>query len=62
MTMAGKFELYVDSAGKFRFRLKASNGQVIASSQGYTSKRSALEGIESVKKHAPDAETVEVDS
>lgn len=59
--MAGKFELYTDPAGKFRFRLKASNGQVIASSQGYTTKRSAVEGIESVKKHAAEAETVEVE-
>ncbi len=58
--MTGKFELYRDAAGKFRFRLKASNGQVIAASQGYASKKSALEGIESVRKHAPTAETVEV--
>jgi uncharacterized protein YegP (UPF0339 family) len=59
--MAGKFELYTDNAGKYRFRLKASNGQVIAASQGYASKKSALEGIESVRKHAPGAETVEVE-
>lgn len=59
--MVGKFELYTDAAGKYRFRLKASNGQVIATSQGYTTKRSALEGVESVKKHAPQAETVEVE-
>lgn len=59
--MAGKFELYTDVAGKYRFRLKASNGQVIATSQGYTTKRAATEGIESVKKHAPEAETVEVE-
>jgi uncharacterized protein YegP (UPF0339 family) len=60
--MAGKFELYTDSAGKYRFRLKASNGQVIAASQAYASKKSALEGIESVRKHAADAPTVEVDA
>ena len=59
--MAGKFELYTDGAGKYRFRLKASNGQVIAASQGYASKKGALDGIESVKKHAADAETVEVE-
>ena len=59
--MVGKFELYTDAAGKYRFRLKASNGQVIATSQGYTTKRSALEGVESVKKHAPQAETGEVE-
>ncbi len=49
------------TTGKYRFRLKASNGQVIAASQGYASKKSALEGIESVRKHAPEAETVEVE-
>jgi len=59
--MAGKFELFTDSAGKYRFRLKASNGQVIAASQAYASKKSALDGIESVRKHAPEAETVEVE-
>ena len=58
--MAGKFELYTDSAGKYRFRLKASNGQVIAASQAYASKKSALDGIESVRKHAPKAEVVEL--
>jgi uncharacterized protein len=53
--MAGKFEIYTDSGGKFRFRLKASNGQIIASGQGYESKASCLNGIESVRKHAPEA-------
>ena len=53
--MAGKFELYKDKAGKFRFRLKASNGQVIASGEAYESKASALNGIESVRKNAGDA-------
>ncbi|GAA1916233.1 YegP family protein [Microbacterium aoyamense] len=59
--MAGKFELWVDKAGEYRFNLKASNGQVIATSQGYASKASALNGIESVKTNAPDAETVEIE-
>jgi uncharacterized protein YegP (UPF0339 family) len=59
--VAGKFELFTDNAGKYRFRLKASNGQVIAASQAYASKKSALEGIASVRKHAPEADTVEVD-
>jgi hypothetical protein len=58
--MPGKFELYIDNAGKYRFRLKATNGHVLATSQPYSSKRSALEGIEVVKKHAPSAQTVEV--
>jgi uncharacterized protein len=54
--MAGKFELYKDKAGEFRFRLKAGNGQVIAVSEGYSSKASAMNGIESVKENAPGAE------
>jgi uncharacterized protein YegP (UPF0339 family) len=53
--MAGKFELYQDNGGKFRFRLKAGNGQIIAVSEAYESKASALNGIESVKTNAPDA-------
>ncbi|MFC8501281.1 YegP family protein [Pedococcus sp. NPDC057267] len=53
--MAGKFELYKDQAGKFRFRLKAGNGQVIAVGEAYESKASALNGIESVRKNAGDA-------
>ncbi|MGH9112424.1 MAG: YegP family protein [Acidimicrobiales bacterium] len=60
--MAGKFELYTDAGGKFRFRLRASNGQIIASSEAYNSKASALNGIESVKKNAPDAPTPSVGS
>ncbi len=53
--MAGTFELYKDKAGKFRFRLKASNGQVIASGEAYESKASAMNGIASVQKSAADA-------
>jgi uncharacterized protein len=53
--MAAKFELYVDKGGEYRFNLKASNGEVIASSEGYSSKASAVNGIESVKKNAADA-------
>jgi uncharacterized protein YegP (UPF0339 family) len=37
-----KFEMYVDKAGEFRFRLKATNGQVIATSEGYVSKKQEL--------------------
>lgn len=59
--MAGMFEVYKDAAGKFRFRLKASNGQVIASGQGYESKESCLNGIASVQKNAPGAKVVEVE-
>lgn len=53
--MAGKFELYKDAGGKFRFRLKASNGQVIAVGEAYESKSAAMNGIESVKKNAGSA-------
>ena len=54
-----KFEVYADKAGEFRFRLKAKNGQVIAVSEGYKALKSCLNGIESVKKNAPEAEIVQ---
>jgi len=50
--MPGKFEVYKDKAGGFRFRLKAANGQNILSSEGYNSKSSCLNGVESVKKNS----------
>lgn len=53
-----KFEVYTDKAGEFRFRLKATNGQIIATSEGYKSKSGCINGIESVKKNAPDADVV----
>ncbi|WP_342678776.1 YegP family protein [Methanofollis sp. UBA420] len=55
----GKFEVYQDKSGEFRFRLKASNGQVIATSQSYKSKESCLKGIESVRNNAPNAEVLQ---
>jgi len=58
--MAGKYELYKSSNGEYRFRLKAGNGEVIATSEGYSSKASALGGIDSVKRNA-DSEVVELD-
>lgn len=57
---AAKFEVYTDKAGDYRFRLKATNGQVIATGQGYKSKASCLEGIASIKKNAESADIVEV--
>ena len=51
-----KFQIYQDKAGEFRFRLLAKNGQNIAASEGYTALKSCLNGIESVRKNAPDAE------
>jgi len=59
--MAGTFELYTDKAGEYRFRLKAGNGEVIAISEGYSSKSGALNGIDSVRRNAADAEVVEAD-
>ena len=53
-----KFEIYTDKAGEFRFRLKATNGQIIAVSEGYKALASCKNGIESVKKNAPDANIV----
>ena len=50
-----KFEIYLDKAGEYRFRLTAKNGQTIASSEGYKQLASCENGIESVKKNAPDA-------
>lgn len=54
-----KFEIYADKAGEFRFRLKATNGQIIAVSEGYKAMASCRNGIESVRKNAPEAEIVE---
>ena len=54
-----KFEIYNDKTGEFRFRLKATNGQVIAVSEGYKTLANCENGIESVKKNAPEAEVTE---
>lgn len=58
--MAGKFELYTDKAGKFRFRLKAGNGEIIATGEAYESKAAAKNGIASVQKNAADAKVVDL--
>lgn len=52
--MAGKFEIYKDKKGEFRFRLKAGNGENILSSEGYKVKSGATNGIASVQKNAGD--------
>ena len=52
-----KFELYSDRSGKFRFRLKARNGKVVAVSESYTTRAGCEKGIESVRVNAADAET-----
>ncbi len=56
-----KFEMYVDKAGEYRFRLTATNGQIIATGEGYKAKAGCMNGIESVKKNAPEAEIVEAE-
>lgn len=50
-----KFEVYLDKAGEYRFRLKAKNGEIIATGEGYKTKKSCLNGIASIKKNAPEA-------
>ncbi|MBO4355406.1 MAG: YegP family protein [Clostridia bacterium] len=50
-----KFVIFTDKSGEYRVRLKARNGQIIAVSEGYKTKASCLNGIESVKKNAPEA-------
>lgn len=53
-----KYEVYKDKAGEFRFRLRASNGQIILTGEGYTAKAGCLNGIDSIGRNAPDAEIV----
>ena len=59
--MAGTFEIWQDKAGEYRFHLKATNGEVIATSEGYTTRTAAEDGIASVKKNAGDADVVEIE-
>ena len=54
-----KFEIYLDKAGEFRFRLKARNGEPVLASEGYTAKSSCKNGIESVRKNVVDATVTE---
>ena len=56
-----KFEVYVDKAGEYRFRVKARNGEIIAVGEGYKAKASCLNGIESIKKNAPESPIVKVE-
>ena len=56
----GKFVITVRKNGEFQFNLKASNGQVVLSSEGYTKKESCLNGIESVRKNSQDPSKFEV--
>ena len=54
-----KFELYTDKAGEFRFRLKATNGEIIAVSEGYKAMASCKNGVASVQKNAVDSPIVQ---
>jgi hypothetical protein len=58
--MPAKFEMYKDKAERFRFRLVAPNGEIIAASEAYESKDGCRDGIESVRTNAPNAETVDL--
>jgi uncharacterized protein YegP (UPF0339 family) len=58
--MAGKFEIYKDKSSKFRFRLKAGNGEIIAVGEAYDSKAGAKNGVESVQKNAAGATVVDL--
>ena len=56
-----KFEVYKDNKGEYRFRLKATNGQIIATGEGYVAKASCLNGVESVRRNAPEASVAEAE-
>ena len=53
-----KFEVYKDKAGEFRFRLKAANGEIIATGESYKAKASCLNGIDSIRRNAPESPVV----
>lgn len=55
-----KFEVYSDKAGEFRFRLRARNGEILVFSEGYTTKASCFNGIDSVRRNA-NSDTVKLD-
>ena len=53
-----KYEVYLDKAGEYRFRLKARNGEIIVVGEGYKAKASCLNGIDSIRRNAPEAAIV----
>jgi uncharacterized protein YegP (UPF0339 family) len=55
-----KFEIFAGIDGKFYFHLKAANGEIIASSQGYTTKQSAENGIDAIKSIAEKSAIVDL--
>jgi uncharacterized protein YegP (UPF0339 family) len=54
--MAAKFEIYENPKNEFRFRLKAANGEIVATGEGYTTKAGAINGVDAVKRAAAEAE------
>ncbi len=60
VVMAAKFEIYEDARGEFRFRLKAGNGEIVATGEGYATKDGAKKGVDAVKRAAAEAGIVEV--
>lgn len=54
-----KWEIYKDKAGEFRFRLKARNGEIIATGEGYKSKDGCKNGIDSIIRNAPEADVIQ---
>ena len=57
--MAGKFELFQDSVGKYRFRLKAGNGEIVATGEAYESRSAAKKGIQAVQRAAAGATVID---
>ncbi len=58
--MAGKFEIYKDQSGRYRFRLKSRNGEIVASGDSYPTKADAKKGVAAVKRAADGAEVVDL--
>ena len=56
-----KFEMYLDKAGEYRFRLRAKNGEIIVTGESYKAKAGCLNGIDSIKRNAPESPVVKVE-
>lgn len=59
--MAGKFEVYQDKSGGYRFRLKAGNGEIVAVGESYSSKAAAHDGCAAVQRAADGASVIDAD-
>lgn len=59
--MAGTFEIYKDKKGEFRFRLKAGNGEIVATGESYPTKAGAKKGVEAAQRAAAGAKVEELD-